>query len=120
MWLVLDLVRLVTREFTDGRGLRIVRVNSEDQRVYRGYHAVQTTKRERSPGVSDYSRSIAMILVLLLGLVGGHRFYVGRVGTAFAMLFSLGGLGIWWLIDVVIVASGQLKDSDGKRVSEWE
>ncbi len=120
MWLVLDLVRLVTREFTDGRGLRIVRVNSEDQRVYRGYHAVQTTKRERSPGVSDCSRSIAMILVLLLGLVGGHRFYVGRVGTAFAMLFSLGGLGIWWLIDVVIVASGQLKDSDGKRVSEWE
>jgi hypothetical protein len=36
------------------------------------------------------------------------------------MLFTLGGLGIWWLVDIVRVVTGQLRDSEGKRVSEWE
>lgn len=120
MWLVLDLVRLVTREFTDGRGLRIVRVNGDDRRVYSGFQPLSTTKSERDPAVSPYSRSVAMIFVLLLGIVGGHRFYTGRIGSALAMIFTLGGLGLWWIFDIVMVATGQFRDIDGKKVTEWE
>ena len=119
IWMVLDLVKIVTREFRDGNGLLIARLNFDDHRIYSGSHST-TPAQVRGASTSTHSRSIAMIFVVLLGIFGGHRFYVGRPGTAFAMLFTLGGFGIWWLMDIVIVASGQLKDSEGKRVSEWE
>ena len=119
IWVVLDLVKIVTREFRDGNGLLIARLNFDDRRIYSGSRST-TPAQVRGSSTSIHSRAIAMIFVVLLGIVGAHRFYVGRTATAFAMLFTLGGLGIWWLIDIVIVASGQLKDSEGKRVSKWE
>ena len=120
MWVILDVVWIVTREFRDSNGRRIARLNSDDRRAYSGAQAVGPTGKSREANTSKQSRAIALIFVLLLGIAGGHRFYVGRTATAFAMLFTIGGLGIWWLIDIVIVASGQLQDSEGKRVSEWE
>ena len=126
MWVILDVVWIITREFRDNYGRRIARLNSEDRRHYSGdsgdsgAHAHHAPGKPRDATTSRLSRAIALILTLLLGLVGAHRFYVGRTGTALAMLFTIGGLGIWWLIDIVIVASGQLKDNEGKWVSEWE
>ena len=120
MWVILDVVWIITREFRDNNGRRIARLNSEDRRAYNGAQMHHAPGRERSATTSRCSRAIALILTLLLGFVGAHRFYVGRTGTALAMLFTIGGLGIWWLIDIVIVASGQLKDNEGKWVSEWE
>jgi TM2 domain-containing membrane protein YozV/two-component sensor histidine kinase len=117
MWVLLDLVWIVTRDFTDGRGLRVARLDAKDNRAYAD---IRVPSRPREASASAKSRSIAMIFVLLLGLIGAHRFYVGRIGSGLAMLFTIGGLGLWWLIDVVIVASGQLKDDQGKWVSEWE
>ncbi len=120
MWVILDVVWIITREFRDSNGRRIARLNSEDRRVYHGAQSLHLSGTVRDEAQSRCSRAVALILVLLLGLFGAHRFYVGRTGSAFAMLFTLGGLGIWWLIDIVIVVSGQLKDDQGKRVSEWE
>ena len=74
----------------------------------------------RDPAASRCSRLVAILLVVLLGLVGAHRFYVGRIGSALLMIFTLGGLGIWWLVDIIIVSTGQLADREGKRVTEWE
>jgi TM2 domain-containing membrane protein YozV len=56
----------------------------------------------------------------ILGVFGGHRFYTGRIGSGLAMIFTLGGLGLWWLFDIVMVATGQFRDVDGKQVTEWE
>ena len=120
MWVILDVVWIVTREFRDRQGRRIARINSLDRRAYTGGGMPHASGRERAGEVSHRSRAIALILTILLGLAGAHRFYLGRTSTALAMLFTLGGLGIWWLIDIVLVASGQLKDNEGKWVSEWE
>ncbi len=120
MWVILDVVWIITREFRDNNGRRIARLNSEDRRAYNGAQIHHAPGKVRDATTSRCSRAIALILTLLLGFAGAHRFYVGRTGTALAMLFTLGGLGIWWLIDIVIVASGQLKDNEGKWVSEWE
>ena len=46
---------------------------------------------------------VAYVLWCLTGLIGGHRFYLGDTGRSIAMLFTLGGLGVWTLIDVFLV-----------------
>jgi TM2 domain len=69
---------------------------------------------------SDKSRGIAFILALVLGVFGAHRFYVGKMGTGVLMLCTAGGLGIWYLYDVIMVASGSFRDSEGRRVLRWD
>ena len=71
-------------------------------------------------GPSDKSRGVALARALVLGVFGGHRFYVGKTGTGILMAATLGGAGLWWLYDVILVASGSFRDVDGRRVSEWD
>lgn len=54
-----------------------------------------------------------LILCILLGGLGVHRFYVGKVVTGIIMILTFGGLGIWTLIDVIRIAVGSFKDSNG-------
>jgi len=54
-----------------------------------------------------------LILCILLGVLGVHRFYVGKTGTGILMLLTLGGLGIWQLVDIIFIAVGNFKDSNG-------
>jgi TM2 domain-containing membrane protein YozV len=61
----------------------------------------------------------AFLLCFFVGVFGAHRFYVGKVGTAIAMIFTLGGLGIWALIDLIMIVTGSFKDSEGHRITEW-
>jgi hypothetical protein len=69
---------------------------------------------------SDKSRGIAFVLAMLLGVFGAHRFYVGKAGSGIAMICTLGGLGIWYLYDVIMIASGQFTDAEGRRLVRWE
>ncbi|HEX2166608.1 MAG TPA: TM2 domain-containing protein [Longimicrobiales bacterium] len=48
---------------------------------------------------------VAVALWLLLGWVGGHRFYLGRYGTGLLMMVSGGGLLVWWVVDGFYIAS---------------
>jgi hypothetical protein len=70
--------------------------------------------------VSDKSRGIAFMLAIVLGVFGAHRFYVGKIGTGILMLCTVGGLGIWYLYDVIMVASGSFRDADDRRVLRWD
>jgi TM2 domain-containing membrane protein YozV len=54
-----------------------------------------------------------LLLCLLVGWLGVHRFYVGKTKTGILMLLTMGGLGIWQLIDVIFIATQTFKDSDG-------
>ena len=55
----------------------------------------------------------ALLLCLLFGCLGIHRFYVGKIGTGILMILTLGGLGIWALIDLIMIAVGSFKDKSG-------
>jgi TM2 domain-containing membrane protein YozV/ribosomal protein L40E len=69
--------------------------------------------------VSPKSRLAVSLLAWFLGEFGAHRFYLGKIGTAIAMLFTLGGLGIWALIDFIYAVSGNMKDKEGKLIKNW-
>ena len=68
---------------------------------------------------SEKSRLAALLLCLFLGTFGVHRFYVGKVGTGLLMLFTIGGLGIWTLIDFIVIAVGSFKDNSGLPIVDW-
>ncbi len=69
---------------------------------------------------SERSRGVALALAVIGGVFGLHRFYTGRVHSGVWMCLTLGGLGIWYLYDVVVIAAGDFQDGDGRRVSRWE
>ena len=70
--------------------------------------------------VSPYSRLAALLLCFFLGWLGVHRFYVGKVGTGVAMIFTFGGLGIWTLIDFIMIIVGGFTDANGRYVLDWQ
>ncbi len=72
-----------------------------------------------SADVSDRSRGIALVLAVLGGVFGLHRFYTDRVQSGIWMCLTLGGAGIWYLYDVIVVAAGDFRDAAGRRVSRW-
>lgn len=69
-----------------------------------------------SNGTSEKSGIACLLFLLLLGPLGLHRFYVGKVGTGILFLLTGGGLGIWWLIDLIILVVGSFTDADGAPV----
>jgi TM2 domain-containing membrane protein YozV len=69
---------------------------------------------------SDKSRLITLILASLLGPFGAHRFYTGRTKSGILMAATLGGAGIWYLYDLIVVAAGGFQDAEGRLVANWE
>jgi TM2 domain-containing membrane protein YozV len=86
-------------------------------------------------GVSPKSRLATSLLAFFLGYFGAHRFYIGKTGTAMAMLvlgivgiplcFVLVGIpivigvSVWRLIDFILAVAGKMEDSDGLLIEKW-
>lgn len=63
---------------------------------------------------------VTWLLSLFLGLLGVDRFYLGKVGTGIVKLLTLGGLGVWYLIDLIIILSNAAKDKNGLELEGYE
>ncbi len=64
-------------------------------------------------GKSNKNFLMAILLCLFLGFLGAHRFYAGKTGTGLLQLFTFGGLGVWVLIDFVMIVMGKFTDKQG-------
>ena len=71
---------------------------------------------ENQSGRSEKGFVPTLLLALFLGGLGAHRFFVGKVGTGIVQLLTLGGLGIWALIDVIMIIVGSFRDKQGLPV----
>ncbi len=75
---------------------------------------------QRPAHVSERSRGVALALAIVGGPFGLHRFYAGRTQSAVWMCLTLGGFGLWYVYDVIVIAAGDFHDSEGLRVARWE
>ena len=75
----------------------------------------------QSSNASATSKRIlpAALLCFFLGFLGVHRFYVGKVGTGILQIVTLGGLGIWVLIDFIMIIVGAFTDKAGNKITLW-
>jgi TM2 domain-containing membrane protein YozV len=79
----------------------------------------------RQPGINSNSGKmsaaenkwlICLLLCWFVGIFGVHRFYTGYKGLAVLQLLTLGGCGIWVLVDFIMIAIGNFKDAEGNVI----
>lgn len=75
--------------------------------------AAKPTLSSPAAAGSGKSQIVALVLALLVGGLGIHRFYLGYIWQGVVQLLTFGGLGIWALIDLIRIITGDLQPKDG-------
>lgn len=78
---------------------------------------MQAQGMEQAAMTSDKDWTVLLLLSILLGGLGVDHFYTGKIGTGILKLITIGGCGIWALIDIIMVVTGGFKDSNGLPVT---
>ena len=70
--------------------------------------------------ISPKSRTVALLLCIFLGVLGIHRFYVGKTGTGIIWILTGGVFGIGVLVDLIMIIVGSFTDKAGLMVMNWD
>jgi TM2 domain-containing membrane protein YozV len=107
-----DFLSLTPAKYKEMTGKRLGIMGSIKLKFAQSQLKKQLKKSEA--GGDGKSQVIALVLVLLVGVLGIHRFYLGYTTYGIIQLLTLGGCGIWALIDLIMIATGSLKPKDGE------
>ena len=70
------------------------------------------------PGVfSNRDWLVALVLSVIVGTLGVDRFYLGKIGTGILKLITFGALGVWTIIDIILIAIKKLDDKEGLKLA---
>lgn len=72
---------------------------------------------EQEENLSSKHATVALLLSIFFGIFGVDRFYLGYVGTGILKLVTLGGLGVWWIIDIARIALRAMRDRQGRQLT---
>ena len=70
------------------------------------------------PATARKSWVAALLFSILLGSLGVDRFYLGYIGLGVLKLITCGGFGIWWLVDLILIALNKMTDAQGNPLVE--
>jgi TM2 domain-containing membrane protein YozV len=85
-----------------------------DAKVMTQSKAVLKKQKKAAASGPGKSQIVALILCILVGVLGIHRFYLGYPLEGVLMLLTGGGCGIWWIIDLIRIVTGDLQPFDGE------
>ena len=60
-----------------------------------------------------------LLFLVLSWPLGAHRFFLRRYASAILFIITIGGCGIWWIIDFILIVTGSMKDDKGNLVKQW-
>ena len=60
-----------------------------------------------------------LLFLVLSWPLGAHRFFLKRYASAILFIITIGGFGIWWIIDFILIVTGSMKDERGQVVKIW-
>ena len=60
-----------------------------------------------------------LLFLVLSWPLGAHRFFLKRYASAILFIITIGGFGIWWIIDFILIVTGTMKDDRGQVVQIW-
>jgi TM2 domain-containing membrane protein YozV len=83
------------------------------------YAAAPPVAPATAPAASPKNLLVATLLCFFLGSLGIHRFYTGKIGTGILMIVTLGGAGVWTLVDFIMLLCGVFKDKAGLPL-KWQ
>jgi len=65
----------------------------------------KTNQKSKAEGVREVNWVLCLVMSIVFGWVGVDRFIMGKVGTGILKLITFSGFGIWWLVDVILIAT---------------
>ncbi len=99
LWALVDLVLIILKKLPDAQG-----------------NPLRVAQPVQPLGDKDWST--AMLLSVFLGILGVDRFYLGYTGLGVLKLVTLGGCGIWKLVDIILVALNKVPDAQGRALRQ--
>jgi len=105
-------------KFTKKLVRQISKRKKEDKQPEEIQTGLPQSKKETAT-VSDKKRLLATIICAGFGIFGAHRFYAGKNTSGVLQVLTIGGLGIWYIVDFLIILFGEFTDSEGKKIRKW-
>jgi hypothetical protein len=105
-------ILIQAKQYEEARALLITLNDPEADRMLNRLNELTSSGQVSTP----HSGLLLLLIWLFLGLIGGHRFYTGHIAIGIIQLVTIGGFGIWWLIDGILILSGNFKDSKGNVI----
>lgn len=107
-------VELAAKSTQNAAPAKLIEKKAVDHKVMvKGTTKVLKQKKAMADPGAGKSQVIALILCIVVGAIGIHRFYLGYTMEGVLQLLTLGGCGIWTLIDLIRIITGDLKPKNG-------
>ncbi len=90
----------------------------QSQAVQQGQPVSNVSNQAPQENISPCDWTVTLILSIFLGYLGIDRFYVGQIGLGVLKLLTGAGCGIWYIIDIIIIATGKFTDSQGRVIKQ--
>ena len=67
--------------------------------------ASKTFSKKNAGNARQVNWVLCLVMSIIFGWLGVDRFLMGKIGTGILKLITFGGLGVWWLVDLILIAT---------------